>query len=136
MNISESQELMGRLKPGDWIFLHGDLGAGKTFFTQRICREMGVLDVVSSPTYALMNIYNANYNGIEKILHLDLYRLKTPLEICSLGLEQEFDTLNTIAFFEWPSILNEQDWEHFFQFTGCPRPLRTHNIHVSQFTRH
>lgn len=122
---------VSELEAGDWIFLHGDLGAGKTYFTQQSCKEMGVTDVVSSPTYSIMNIYNANYNGIEKILHLDLYRLKTPGEICSLGLEEEFDKRNTVAFFEWPSILAEADWEHFFNFTGCQRPNRIHNVYVT-----
>jgi len=120
------------LQPGDWIFLNGEMGAGKTFFTQKMCLEMGVKDVVTSPTFGLMHVYSADFNGINKVLHLDLYRLKTPLEICSLGLEQEFDSSQTIAFIEWPSILDEKDWEYFFQFTGSERPKRIHRIHVKR----
>lgn len=120
------------IKAGDWIFLHGDLGAGKTLFTKKICEKIEVKDIVTSPTYTILNVYKSNYNKVQKILHLDLYRIKNPFEICSLGLEQEFSVENTVAFFEWPSMLTEEDWRNFFQITGCPKPLRVHNIDVDK----
>ena len=59
--------------------LTGDLGAGKTTFTQAICRQLGVRENVTSPTFSLVNEYTySNEHGGEQIFrHLDLYRLKT-----------------------------------------------------------
>lgn len=128
------EKLYYDLKPGDWVFLHGDMGAGKTFFTQQLCEKIGVQDAVTSPTYTILNVYSADYNGIQTILHLDFYRIKNPFEICTLGLEQVFNVDNTVAFFEWPSLLSEEDWKIFFQTTGCQQPLRVHNIDVTRLT--
>ena len=126
--------LLEVIQPGDWVFLHGEMGAGKTYFTQNICRNMGVSDIVTSPTFALMHVYSASFKGIQKILHLDLYRLKESSEMCSLGLEQEFEPSNTVVFIEWPSLIAESGWEHFFALTGCPKPSRIHQIHVNSHT--
>lgn len=126
------KKLHAIIKPGDWIFLHGDLGAGKTLFTKKICEKIGTKDIVTSPTYTILNVYQSNDDKIQKILHLDLYRIKNPFEICSLGLEQVFSVENTVAFFEWPSVLTEEDWNNFFQITGCLKPLRVHNIDVAK----
>ncbi len=124
------------IKPGDWIFLHGEMGAGKTYFTQELCKKLGVTDAVTSPTFALMHVYDSTDSSIKKVLHLDLYRLKKPSEICSLGLEQEFEPKDTIAFIEWPSLVDDSSWESFFKLTGCPKPNRIHQVHVKPFSAH
>ena len=84
-------EKLGKsLKPGDVIALIGDLGTGKTCLTQGIARGVGIApnEVVSSPSYILIN----EYNGKIPIYHIDLYRLETTAEIAELGLSEYIDS--------------------------------------------
>lgn len=85
----------------------GDLGAGKTTLIAALCERWGVIDTVSSPTYALANQYEAS--GLPKgnaIYHLDLYRLKSVAEGIDAGLE-EYLFSGAICLVEWPS----RGWE-------------------------
>ena len=81
---------------------HGDMGAGKTTFIHALCEEKGVKDVISSPTFSIINEYLFNENGNEKkIFHIDLYRLKDEEEARLAGVE---DCLYSdhFCFVEWP----------------------------------
>lgn len=81
---------------------HGDLGAGKTTFIQSLCFEKGVKDLVSSPSFSIINEYNYLDKGVLKnIFHVDLYRLKNEDEIIKAGVEECFFA-NQICFVEWP----------------------------------
>lgn len=79
--------------------LHGEMGAGKTTLVHAICRAMGVSDSMSSPTYALVNHYDAP--GIGPILHMDLYRLTDADEGRDAGIEDDLHS-GAICFVEWP----------------------------------
>ena len=87
-----------QLSVGDILALYGELGAGKTFFTQMLCKALGVHENVTSPSYVLMN----EYIGSISIAHLDLYRLNSEDELLELGLEDIFEDRLTII--EWPEI--------------------------------
>jgi tRNA threonylcarbamoyladenosine biosynthesis protein TsaE len=63
------------LSPGDVVLLVGDLGAGKTAFTQSVAEALGVSEPVTSPTFAIMNTYDCTAGGIDTLAHLDAYRL-------------------------------------------------------------
>ena len=78
---------------------HGDMGAGKTTFINTICKQLGVEDVVSSPTFSIINQYQTNTG--QTIYHLDLYRLKDEEEAIMAGVE---DCLYSghYCFTEWP----------------------------------
>ena len=81
---------------------HGEMGAGKTTIITVLCKAKGVKDVISSPTFSIINEYRFSDNGIEKkIFHLDLYRLNSMEEIIQAGVE---DCLygNDICLVEWP----------------------------------
>ena len=89
--------LAPHLKPGDVIALHGGLGAGKTTFARAlISRLMGRETEVPSPTYTLVQTYDAP--GLP-IFHFDLYRLEHPDEVRELGWEE---TVEGLALIEWP----------------------------------
>lgn len=85
----------------------GDLGAGKTTLIAALCNSWGVKDTVSSPTYALVNQYEASDLPIgNAIYHLDLYRLKSVAEGIDAGLEEHLYS-GAICLVEWPS----RGWE-------------------------
>lgn len=92
------EQLGKTLKSGDVIALIGDLGTGKTCLTQGIARGIGIApdEVVSSPSYILIN----EYNGTIPIYHIDLYRLETAAEIAELGLTEYMDS-DGICIIEW-----------------------------------
>ena len=84
-------------QPGDIITLSGDLGAGKTTFTRGFIRSLGYTQVVTSPTYALVESYNLDQFTLH---HFDLYRLQTaPAE---LNFIHEYLTDDAVCIIEWP----------------------------------
>lgn len=80
------------------IALSGDLGAGKTTLAQAICAGYGVLEPVTSPTFALVHQYRG---GPARVFHLDLYRITSPDELTNLGWDEIVDA-NAVVLVEWP----------------------------------
>jgi len=85
------------LAPGDVVALEGTLGTGKTQFVLGVCEGLGVAGPVSSPTFALINVYSARFGSL---VHADLYRINTLAEVAELGLEEYFNE-RSICFIEW-----------------------------------
>ena len=86
------------LKKGDLIFLHGDLGSGKTTFTQMLLKHLGYIGKVKSPTYAIYESYQLPQFTL---IHMDLYRLSSPEELYYLAIDEIIDNQN-IVIIEWP----------------------------------
>ena len=95
----DTKTLAKRIEPhlqlGDVVALYGELGTGKTFFTQKLCTFLEVTENVSSPSYVLMN----EYRGRFPICHLDLYRLDSYEEVLELGLHDIFE--QNLMIIEW-----------------------------------
>jgi len=86
------------------VAFSGPMGAGKTTFIRSLCKELGVLENVSSPTFSIINEYRAPSG--EPLFHFDFYRLEKPEEAAAIGVEEYFIT-GSWCFIEWPEkIIN------------------------------
>ena len=92
-------------QPGLVLALSGDLGAGKTQLVKGLAAGLGVTARVHSPTFTLVNEYGG---GRLKLFHLDLYRLETPAQILSAGIE-EFFSPDGVAVIEWAERLANEE---------------------------
>ena len=97
-----------KIKPGNVVFLYGEMGVGKTTFVRYLINQLqkdSKLKVteVTSPTFSLLNEYQINQI---KINHYDLFRLKSVEEIKNLDLFNE--NINTVTLVEWPQIINNK----------------------------
>ncbi|HEX9545779.1 MAG TPA: tRNA (adenosine(37)-N6)-threonylcarbamoyltransferase complex ATPase subunit type 1 TsaE [Acidimicrobiales bacterium] len=102
---ADTQELARRLgllvTAGDILLLGGDLGAGKTTFTQGLARAIGVTETVTSPTFTLIRTYQGASQL--KLLHADVYRLEHLQEIIDLGLPELIEE-GSVAVIEWGDV--------------------------------
>ncbi len=100
-NIAETkalaQSFARKLKRGDMVLLNGDLGAGKTTFTQFVFASLGVKDSVNSPTFAIMK----SYEGKDfSLYHFDAYRISTE-EAIEAGFDEILSSKDNVIFIEW-----------------------------------
>ncbi|MFL2572902.1 MAG: tRNA (adenosine(37)-N6)-threonylcarbamoyltransferase complex ATPase subunit type 1 TsaE [Flavobacteriales bacterium] len=87
------------------VFLfYGEMGVGKTSFIKKFCKELGVSDVVSSPTFSIVNQYS-NVND-DIIYHFDFYRTEKQDEVFDIGYEEYFFS-SSYCFIEWPEKLED-----------------------------
>jgi tRNA threonylcarbamoyladenosine biosynthesis protein TsaE len=86
---------------GNAVFaFHGNMGVGKTTFIKAICEELGVTDVINSPTFAIINEYRSETSG-EPVYHFDFYRINKQSEAEDLGAGDYFYS-GALCFIEWP----------------------------------
>ena len=82
---------------------YGNMGAGKTTFIKAVCEELGVDDVITSPTFAIINEYQARE---ATVYHFDFYRIKKLEEVYDMGYEDYFYS-GALCFIEWPELIEE-----------------------------
>ncbi|MEW6469760.1 MAG: tRNA (adenosine(37)-N6)-threonylcarbamoyltransferase complex ATPase subunit type 1 TsaE [Bacteroidota bacterium] len=99
-----ARQLLGEHKGKRVFALYGAMGAGKTTFIKALCRELGVTDDASSPTFALVNEYHTAQG--DKIFHFDLYRIKNLAEALDFGAD-EYLYSGYYCFIEWPEKIEE-----------------------------
>ena len=96
------------------LLLKGNLGAGKTTFSQFLLKELGSQDEISSPTYSIVNEYDTPEG---KVFHFDLYRLKSVEEAYDFGIEEYLDNC-FLSIIEWPEIyMDELEGYDFHEMT-------------------
>ena len=83
---------------------YGKMGAGKTTFVKAICEELGCTDVITSPTFAIVNEYTSSNNT--PIYHFDFYRIKKLDEVYDMGYEEYFYS-GALCLIEWPELIEE-----------------------------
>ena len=90
-------ELAKKIKAPKIIVLSGDLGAGKTTFTKGFAKGLGIKEIITSPTFTLLN----EYEGREKMYHFDMYRLSSKEEAYELGFEDYLNKNDGVVLVEW-----------------------------------
>lgn len=100
-----AKDLAQKAQPGDIFTLEGDLGSGKTTFIKGFAKALGIKNEVTSPTFVLLKKYkvlNSN-RGIQNLIHVDCYRMDSPEDAYSIGLDEFFGDKEAIILIEWPS---------------------------------
>jgi tRNA threonylcarbamoyladenosine biosynthesis protein TsaE len=90
------------------VGLFGNLGAGKTSFTQGIAKAFGIKDYITSPTFVLEKIYKLKKGfSYEHLVHIDAYRLEGHKEMSAIGWDEVLKNSKNIVFIEWPENVKE-----------------------------
>ena len=95
--------LLELINDNNIICFHGEMGVGKTTFIKEICKKLGVEDVVSSPTFSIINEYLTENN--ESVYHFDFYRIEKEEEVFDIGYEEYFYQGN-LCLIEWPEKIS------------------------------
>ena len=100
-----AREFVSNIGDSTVFAFYGKMGAGKTTFIKAVCEELGVEDVITSPTFAIVNEYRSDASG-ELIYHFDFYRVKKIEEVYDMGFEDYFYS-GALCFIEWPELCEE-----------------------------
>ncbi len=119
---------------------HGTMGAGKTTFTKQLCEELGVTDIVNSPSFAIVNVYEFPAGGTleggvqsSEIYHFDCYRLKDIREAYDMGTE-EYLYSGSYCFVEWPEMIDSLLPEDTVHITIIPQEDGTRLLTIELFS--
>ena len=99
-----AKEFVKGMGEGKVFAFYGKMGAGKTTFIKALCEVLGVEDVITSPTFAIINEYTDGND--EPIYHFDFYRIKKLEEVYDMGYEDYFYSGN-LCLLEWPELIEE-----------------------------
>ena len=99
-----AKELLNHAAGKKIFAFYGSMGAGKTTLIKAICRELGALDIVTSPTFTLVNEYRTSPGN--SVYHIDFYRINKQEEVYDFGIE-EYLTGDSYCFMEWPELIEE-----------------------------
>ena len=99
-----AKEFINRMGEGKVFAFSGKMGAGKTTFIKALCETLGVKDVITSPTFSLINEYTDGKGN--SIYHFDFYRIKKLEEVYDMGYEDYFYSGN-LCLLEWPELIEE-----------------------------
>ena len=119
-NIHEAaREFLAATKDmGTCFAFYAPMGAGKTTFIKALCEELGVEDVITSPTFAIVNEYTDGEG--QPVYHFDFYRIKKMEELYDMGADEYFYSGN-LCFMEWPEIVEDALPEETKKITITPQ---------------
>ena len=100
-----AKEFVANIGDATVFAFYGSMGAGKTTFIKAVCEELGVEDVITSPTIAIVNEYRSATTD-ELIYHFDFYRIKKLDEVYDMGYE-DYIYSGALCFIEWPELIEE-----------------------------
>lgn len=96
-----------QLRGGEIISLLGDLGGGKTTFTQGLAAGLGIKEAITSPTFVILKKYQSSHPSVENFYHLDLYRLNSLPELLDLGFADLISDETSVVAIEWANKARE-----------------------------
>lgn len=100
-----ARKFIKNMGTGHVFAFYGKMGAGKTTFIKAVCEELGVDDVITSPTFAIVNDYTSSKDD-SHIFHFDFYRIKKLEEVYDMGYEDYFYS-GSLCFIEWPELIED-----------------------------
>ena len=101
---SAAKELINHTQGNKILAFYGAMGSGKTTIIKAICEILGATDIVTSPTFTLVNEYKTSTG--ESLFHFDFYRIKKTEEVFDFGIEEYFSS-DSYCFMEWPELVEE-----------------------------
>ena len=120
-----AKEFVKGLGNGKVFAFYGKMGAGKTTFIKALCEVLGVEDVITSPTFAIINEYTDGND--DPIYHFDFYRIKKLEEVYDMGYEDYFYSGN-LCLLEWPELIEEILPENVIKVTIEEQPDGTRKL--------
>ena len=100
-----AKQFIDNIGTGKVFAFYGKMGSGKTTFIKAICEELGVTDVITSPTFAIVNEYH-NVAADRRIFHFDFYRIKRLEEVYDMGYE-DYLYSGDVCLLEWPELIEQ-----------------------------
>jgi tRNA threonylcarbamoyladenosine biosynthesis protein TsaE len=111
------------------VGLYGNLGAGKTTFSQIVSKVLGVTENVSSPTFVIMKIYELSLKKWKRLVHIDAYRIEKESELLHLGFKEIVNDKENLVLIEWPEKVSGIMPDHIKVYIDLDSDgLRTINI--------
>jgi tRNA threonylcarbamoyladenosine biosynthesis protein TsaE len=101
---SAAKELINHTQGNKILAFYGAMGSGKTTIIKAICEILGATDIVTSPTFTLVNEYKTSTG--ESLFHFDFYRIKKTEEVFDFGIEEYFSS-DSYCFMEWPELVED-----------------------------
>lgn len=102
VTMAFGRKVAERITRGGVLLLEGELGAGKTTFVQGLAEGLGITQRLTSPTFALMNVYPVTHTTITNLVHVDLYRLSSTDSLSELDLDHWLSDPTVLLVVEWP----------------------------------
>ncbi len=127
-----AQQFVSQIGQHTVFAFYGKMGAGKTTFIKAVCEELGVEDVITSPTFAIVNEYSLplqpESNG-GRLFHFDFYRIKRLEEVYDMGYEDYFYS-GALCFIEWPELIEPLLPDDAVRVTISEQPDGTRTVSI------